>query len=307
MTWTIFRVFNALFDVMNSRNLLAKGYKSPLRQENFHHWMPLLVEASDYIKTLQKTDHTLLIESQLKTGFIGFVGGIEAMRLLFEDLVVKGPLDFVLTYKMSQDHLELYFAAVRSRLGANNNPSCKQFSAIVKRLLVHSEICGKHGNANAIDATNLLTMSSVQKLVPLGDILSLRRSENSKIEVDIPFEANSLELASVLNTLSEYKKSVIVYIAGYVVKMIQKIVKCEDCLAALSVSTTEMCPNQQLLKRKAWGRLTFASQDVINVCYETERLLSKLLIESQGKAPNQKFLVQKISTWVVKSLFSKLR
>jgi len=37
------------------------------------------------------------------------------------------PLKFVLTYKMSQDHLELFFGCVSARGGSNNNPNCVQF------------------------------------------------------------------------------------------------------------------------------------------------------------------------------------
>jgi hypothetical protein len=246
-------------------------------------------------------DETLIINSRLKTGFLGFLSGIEALQLLFEDLVVNGPLTFVLTHKISQDHIELFFAAVRSGLGANNNPSCKQFSSIVKRLLVVNNITSHTGNAKNLDSTTLLTVTTAKHVL---DMFSFRRSENPKPNKET-FDENVDQLAGLLSSLSQYKKAVIVYISGYVVKMVQKKINCEECLEALSVFLPPSDVNHQLIKRKAWGRLTFASEDVENVCFETENLLQKLLTQTQGKIQNAKYFDQKITTSVVKKLFSK--
>ena len=46
-----------------------------------------------------------------------------------------------LTYKLSQDHLELFFSAVRAA-GGFNNPTAQQFMAAYKRLLLRSTIKG---------------------------------------------------------------------------------------------------------------------------------------------------------------------
>ena len=47
-----------------------------------------------------------------------------------------------LTYKLSQDHLELFFSAVRAAGGFNNNPTPQQFMAAYKRLLFRDTIKG---------------------------------------------------------------------------------------------------------------------------------------------------------------------
>ena len=46
------RIFDRLFDVLNSRNPLAKGFKSVLRSSNQHSWLPFVAEAKDYIMGL---------------------------------------------------------------------------------------------------------------------------------------------------------------------------------------------------------------------------------------------------------------
>ena len=77
-----------------------------------------------------------------KTGFIGFLVAIESMKHIFFDLVEKdnAPMNYVLTYKFSQDHLELLFGAIRSSGGFNNNPTAQQFTAAYKRLILRNSI-----------------------------------------------------------------------------------------------------------------------------------------------------------------------
>jgi hypothetical protein len=57
---------------------------------------------------------------------------------------------------LSQDHLELFFSAIRSALGYNNNPTAKQFSAAYKQLLIRHEIKGVGGNCLPLDSTSIL-------------------------------------------------------------------------------------------------------------------------------------------------------
>jgi hypothetical protein len=46
-----------------------------------------------------------------KTGFVGFLVAIDSIKSIFFDLVEKeeAPMNYILTYKFSQDHLELFF------------------------------------------------------------------------------------------------------------------------------------------------------------------------------------------------------
>ena len=71
------RLIDHLFDVLNSRNPIAKGYKAPLRQSNYHLWGPFLDEAFVYIKNLRDTAGNLMTSSRRKTPFIGFLCTIE--------------------------------------------------------------------------------------------------------------------------------------------------------------------------------------------------------------------------------------
>lgn len=74
-------------------------------------------------------------------------------------------LKYILAYKLSQDHLEMFFGAVRRRGGNNNNPTPRQFENIYKRLLVHVNIkASAHGNVTPLDCTSILHCSSITKI-----------------------------------------------------------------------------------------------------------------------------------------------
>lgn len=69
-----------------------------------------------------------------KTGFVGFLVAIESVKGIFAEMIEKedAPLKYLLTYKLSQDHLVLFFGAIRSSGGFNNNPTAQQFTASYK-------------------------------------------------------------------------------------------------------------------------------------------------------------------------------
>jgi len=105
-----------------------------------------------YIKGLSFLDGTMVVNSQRKTGFLGLLFSLEYCLKLYKLLTKNYPINFVLTYKISQDHIETMFSAIPSRGGYNDNPTCKQFVAAFKRVLVHNEISGSlYVNCIALD------------------------------------------------------------------------------------------------------------------------------------------------------------
>lgn len=78
-----------------------------------------------------------------KRGFQGFLVCIESFTGLYQDLIESQSLSYLLTYKFSQDHLEMFFSALRSRGGWNNNLSVRMLIASYKRLLINIILSGK--------------------------------------------------------------------------------------------------------------------------------------------------------------------
>eukprot|EP00794_Sanderia_malayensis_P009521 gene9521-10508_t len=81
------RLFDHLFDVLNSRNPFAKGFKSPIRASNKNSWDSFLSLAYDYILGIKDLSGQEIHTSRKKTGFIGFLAGIKSTRAIFHDLV----------------------------------------------------------------------------------------------------------------------------------------------------------------------------------------------------------------------------
>lgn len=156
-------LFNNLFDIMNSRNLKSRGYKCPVQKRNIDQIKDFLVIAETYIRSLKFSDGQDIINTKRKTGFLGFLFCIRSLQIIYERYIsaFEAPLTFLLTYKLSQDHIELFFGQIRSMGGANNNPTVRQFSAAYKKLLVHNDIMDVvKGNCLTLKSVPILTVAS---------------------------------------------------------------------------------------------------------------------------------------------------
>ena len=262
------RVFDRLFDVLNSRNPLARNFKAPIRKSNYEYTKQFLDEASEYIRDLKTSNGQSILTSRRKTGFLGFLVDIDAVVGLAEDLVnVENPvLKYLLTYKMSQDHLELFFSAVRASGGWNNNPTCRQFTTAYKQLLMRHNIEGGRGNCSPQDDTEILNgvndQCEMNNSQLATDVAIARRYD---LELREPV-ANDHDYCDVPNSivLSDYKEAVISYVAGFVVKMVEKKIHCMKCLVALK-TTKENIPDL-FVAWKTNGGLKLPSLGLIKIC-----------------------------------------
>ncbi|XP_071062832.1 beta-1,4-galactosyltransferase 6-like [Pseudochaenichthys georgianus] len=87
---------------------------------------------------------------------IGFVINIDTLMLMIPELLQVQR--YVLTYRFSQDHLELPFNSIRASGGWNNNPSARQFQAIFRRLMVGCFIMKKELLKNIIETKSKITV-----------------------------------------------------------------------------------------------------------------------------------------------------
>ena len=94
------RMFDHLFEILNSQNPLTKGYKAPLRPTYKCTWDAFLMDVYDYIIKLENSTGVKMCKTKRNTGFIGFLIGINSIRQMFHDLVESKslPLQYVLTY-----------------------------------------------------------------------------------------------------------------------------------------------------------------------------------------------------------------
>lgn len=283
------RIINNLFDTLNSKSRFSKKeYEKPLSETTEQKYLDYIDLNIKYLENL-KLENVNIMDSTRKTGFLGLKICLISLKQLYQDRVKTSmELKYILSYKLSQDHLEIFFGCVRSKGGYNNNPTSRQFQAAMRRLLVHAEVRGsEQGNAIALDSTSVLHCSSASpknlyKNVELDNCEELER---------ICDEHNYYSLPRLFK-LSEYVEDVVAYIAGFVVRKVKMIVKCEECIGVIESDIV----TSKLVQQKSFGYMSNASQFVIVVCRLGEQYLryNKELFSKKSITYIQKYLMLQV-------------
>ncbi|KAL2092739.1 hypothetical protein ACEWY4_012537 [Coilia grayii] len=272
------RTVDAAFDVVNSRNPLGKGFKAPLkpstkdRAEAILQRMEALLHG---LKVCQYGKFVPLHQTKRETPILGFIATGRSVLNIYHDLVESNNAScrYLLTYKLSQDHLELFFAAVRARGGYNNNPNVRQFRAAYKRLLVRHQVRTGTGNCLLRDNTELLDATPATVSVA-------RRADMECVEVDFS-EAATAHLPDV-DHLSEFKEAAVNYIAGFVVKRIGEKISCLSCSQALTADDATTHP---FITLKSRGGLQRPSRGIVHICSSTEQVIQRRIRMNGGQLP----------------------
>lgn len=185
-------IFNDLFDIFNSKYMRQFDYKQPINSLNHTKITDRLEECKSYILNLQLQDGTRIIDSARKTGFVGFLICIESLKGLYNELSdVNNNFNCIPTYKLSQDHIELFFGCIRSRGGYNNNPTARQFKSGIKQLLIHSEIRDSDsGNCIPLENIAILHVTSSQNSENIINTSTPLKSLNNDDNLQFYFNSN---------------------------------------------------------------------------------------------------------------------
>ncbi|KYN07865.1 THAP domain-containing protein 9 [Cyphomyrmex costatus] len=220
------RMVNNAFDCLNSRSLFSHGFKRPLRADTAFHTFTFFTEDIEYFSGLKlHLDGKCIIETKSKTGFLGFIIDMKNLKKIYQEYVETRCLKYILAYKFSQDHLEIFFSCIRTMGGYNNNPNCIQFTSAYKRLLHHNEVkSSAAANCLPLDNTNILTISSTKKIKKSPKELDEEDIEDIMVD-DIPLQLiNSTLHNSVL------------YISGFIEMRMLKKITCETCIQLVNES-----------------------------------------------------------------------
>lgn len=260
-------IFNDAFDILNVRSKYPKPNKCnmPLSDGTFNQLKEYTEVVIEYIKGIEEWGQRSILLGNRKTGFVGFIICLVNIFQLFEVLKDKG-LEYLLTYKLNQDHLETFFSAVRSRGGFNNNPSAKHFEGSYKRLLVRHEIQAAETGNCLIDDVQIFFVSSCSKKDSVFE-----EEENTEIaSVDVLFDHDYL---STLWNLTPYVDEVVKYISGFVIrKMLKNKSVCNVCAPFLTANSADM-QKCFLIDLKSRGGLMNPSRDVTTITTTTEKII----------------------------------
>lgn len=169
---------------------------------------------------------------------------------------------------MSQDHLELFFGAIRLRGSCNNNPSARQFEAAYKRLLVHCQVrAGDSGNVKNLDASSILYCGSGAITYNENNDDQLQSQEYLTLEQEIMNDIGKYDSPhSCVWHLTDYVEDVVTYMAGFVARSMQKCVTCSFCYQLLEEEV-----ESKLQERKQYKKLISASPVLIKICKTAEK------------------------------------
>ncbi|KYQ60770.1 THAP domain-containing protein 9 [Trachymyrmex zeteki] len=257
------RMVNDIFDVLNSRSLCSNGFKKRLMPETAEVIFALFAEATQYFSTL-KVDvcspntgiiiRKLVIESQFKVGFCGFILDMSNLKNMYE----------ILSYKISQNHLEILFLCFRTMGGYNNNPNAIQFAASYKKLLHNNEVkSSAAANCISLDNTSILTVASGKKI---KDFITEYNEEDEETD-DHQINVDDIPLKCINNTLNH----AVLYVSGFVEIRVLNKIKCSECVKLL-----DECPEAEsdFITRKSFGFLRFPRIDTCKVTWIVEKLVN---------------------------------
>jgi DNA transposase THAP9 len=265
-TERLLTVVDRLFDVLNSRSINSHGYKKAVNTNSAVQTITFLNEARAFLVSLQDSTGRPLVTTKRRTCIIGFCATIDSVIYMIENYILNPDCDlrlrYLLTYRMSQDHIETFFSVVRRRGGFNNNPTALQFMhtyrAMLSRLGVESS---KNANVAVFDDEHIE-----------AELFNAHSDVNLECENDGPVVlSNGYELTAISACkLSQFVKDVCEYIAGFVVKRLINQLKCDVCrqlLVALPDDKTG-----PFLELRDKGGLLKPSADVVSVVHTTEKL-----------------------------------
>ena len=127
--------FDMIFDMLNIRNPFAKGNKAPVTKENLSLWLKQCDEVLSYLLSLKDERQKLLIEGNYKTLIWGFTLSICSLVSVAQEYLSHEccPLQYILTYKFSQDHIELLSHKICCRCGWNNKPNVSAIHVCIEK------------------------------------------------------------------------------------------------------------------------------------------------------------------------------
>ena len=271
------RVVDRIFDLLNSRNPLGKGFKAPMRASSKPVWEAVISNTVTYLAGLKDKDGVPLLKHRRNTFVKGIIISAQSASHLGNDVLFRphNPFKFICFYRVCQDHAELLFSGVRTqRNGDNNNPNVPQFKSSLKPILLHAAVtASKFANCTTFDTDADLC----------SPIFSLKWSKSSSALTTPPEKVDDIDWTILEQPffISEYKENAIAYIGGYIVRKLSQSMDCATCCRAMT-STDLRKSHFSLIRIKDNGGLAYPSDDIIKILTVCEKYFN-LYVRRDGE------------------------
>ena len=227
---------------------------------------------------------------------------------LSQELLTRdnNPLKYILTYKFSQDHLELLFSKIRLRGGHNNNPTVVQLKAGLRSILLRNSIePARTGNCtNFDDALSHLNGFLNFSLKSEGE----QQNDEVLSEDDISCEQMLIELDQ--ESQNELQDSILYYIGGNIAWSLLKALQCSTCKSAVLLDPenphgedmSSYPPEAKFTSFKQKGGLLFPSLAVFKVIKTAEVIFKRRVLWEGKEMSFRKNLKKRIESAVLEQL-----
>ena len=221
-------LMNNLFDILNSKSKFGMQFKAPVTTKNYEKISSYLTNGVQLLTSLTDLNGLKIVIGPRKTFIQGFAISIKSILAITKDLLQRSnsPYEFVLTYKFSQDPLEMFFSKIRGRLGWNNNPNALQFKYALRSLLL----------ANKIDSPSTANCTPVE-------------NENDAVPDATVSDEQDKQVSNMLIASTTWRPDVLFNISGYISNKLSKKLRCTECAVALfqPTETTNQVPQASSL------------------------------------------------------------
>ncbi|KZC08093.1 THAP domain-containing protein 9 [Dufourea novaeangliae] len=219
-TVTFIKNIDRIFDFLNSRSPIGKGFKKPLRLADIPSLKIAMEKRIEYLFRLRNSNGQFIYQSRKKTFIIGFACAIKSILSVAEELLIQTNYKYLLTYNFSQDYLEIFFSKIRSRHGFNNNPNAIQFCSAFKQILLKNRI-------HVSPAVNCVALNDDT----IGSIFKIEWPKKNKTAT--ADDDTEIEVGTIPTLHLQMKDYILHYIGGYVVKSLLKTLDCASCATVL--------------------------------------------------------------------------
>lgn len=202
--------------------------------------------------------------------------GLKNLLSYYNTLNKNYNMEYILSYKLSQDHLETFFSSIRSRGGYNNNPSAKEFKTSYKKLLVHHHVSGcQYGNClpESMLSTKTNLINGPDTIMIESELNNSFLENSNDVDQNVGF-LNDHDYFNSYYKVTDFVENITEYISGFIARKTIKRINCDICKGFLILNHT----NNKLINIKDRNNsLIKPSTDVFYICSVSEKLITHRL------------------------------
>ena len=253
-TGEFIELVNQWFDIMNSY------HTKPSVPTKMPYGL-CIEEQNEVLKKMETLMSTSLCigKNTLQTFQKAVIISVKSLQLLYQDMVHRHDIKYILTHRLNQDLLENLFSQIRTRGGLNDHPSPLDCIYRLRMIILGKNpgIVQKQANTVDVDAGEYLIAKALNKAN-----ITVTESSSPLSESETVYENNLQPESSTINVTNQSEEDGLMYVAGYVAhKFRDKYPDLGDHTNKLQVQHDYLLPTW--VKHLSYGGLINPSQSWI--------------------------------------------